>query len=445
MDVNKFDLWNDQQMRFKKALLEHDPHIWFPRLRGNMKEDDPTNWFIAFVPPSWGRWEEAVYGVHFDFTYGRPRRLPERIRLVIGVETIIQPSACQAFKEEVISRVNAAAISVPGFVLQAQPRKKLLETDPANPIPFNNQSWRIALDRYTTLQPLIEVIAAVARQYHERDAFAIKWISPPGGYLARFPIESYSWRVLSSTVCIKEIDRSVLLHGGSGIPDEIRFFFGIGNMTIGERRDIGLYHGGMPYEAHVLMDRPAAPRTQLRWNGPFSELLQEMFPGLRKAYLEDATTEGTVPKIRFVRRHVENRYDVEFIDPGDIESDIKVEAEEGFEPGREGKATWFYSKQYERNPANREKAIEIHGLSCVVCGFNFESSYGGWGRGYIEAHHTKPLSSLDEETVVNPETDLFPVCANCHRIIHRRRNRVLTIEEVRGMIQEQKPRLSDSM
>lgn len=73
MFMSEFDLLKDQQRRFKQALIDCDPHIWFPTLRGNLEADNPGNWFICFVPGSWGKWKEAVYGVHFDFIYARPR------------------------------------------------------------------------------------------------------------------------------------------------------------------------------------------------------------------------------------------------------------------------------------------------------------------------------------------------------------------------------------
>ncbi len=181
MDKGRFDLWRDQQKRFTEALLDYDPHIWFPPLRGSFEEDDPNNWFIAFVPPSWGRWKGAVYCVHFDFKYGRPPRYsPEQIRLVVGVETFRRASECQAFKKDVISAAETRKISLLGFFLQAQPRKKLLEVDPTDPILFNNQAWKISLERYTVLQPLVQVIATVARRYYDRGSFACQWVSPPG-------------------------------------------------------------------------------------------------------------------------------------------------------------------------------------------------------------------------------------------------------------------------
>ena len=69
----------------------------------------------------------------------------------------------------------------------------------------------------------------------------------------------------------------------------------------------------------------------------------------------------------------------------------------------EGKRVLYYLARYERNPKYREQAIKIHGLTCQVCGFNFERQYGSLGYGYIEIHHKKPLYLLDEEVVPDPE------------------------------------------
>jgi predicted HNH restriction endonuclease len=54
-----------------------------------------------------------------------------------------------------------------------------------------------------------------------------------------------------------------------------------------------------------------------------------------------------------------------------------------------------------------------------VCGFNFLRAYGEVGRGFIEAHHTKPVSTLEPDELVHVE-DLIAVCSNCHRMLHRR-------------------------
>ena len=123
-----------------------------------------------------------------------------------------------------------------------------------------------------------------------------------------------------------------------------------------------------------------------------------------------------------------------------VHEEIDIEDESPLDEGidgivtkgeKEGKVTEYYVTKYERNPRNRKGAIKIHGYKCMVCGFDFEKVYGEIGKGFIEVHHVKPLYDLDEEVVVNPETDLVCVCANCHRMIHKKKSTVLTIEELR--------------
>jgi 5-methylcytosine-specific restriction enzyme A len=58
-------------------------------------------------------------------------------------------------------------------------------------------------------------------------------------------------------------------------------------------------------------------------------------------------------------------------------------------------------------------------LICEVCGFDFAAMYGDRGDGFIECHHTTPLAELMPNTRTRL-SDLALVCANCHRMIHRR-------------------------
>lgn len=62
--------------------------------------------------------------------------------------------------------------------------------------------------------------------------------------------------------------------------------------------------------------------------------------------------------------------------------------------------------------------------SCVVCCKDF-----------IHVHHLKPISSLKKKYVINPETDLRPVCTNCHSIIHLS-SKPYSMEEVKGFIKK---------
>jgi 5-methylcytosine-specific restriction protein A len=77
-------------------------------------------------------------------------------------------------------------------------------------------------------------------------------------------------------------------------------------------------------------------------------------------------------------------------------------------------------KRIERNVALVKKVKEKKGYSCEACGINFEQVYGPLGKGYIEAHHLKPLASLKGTKVaMNPEVDFAVLCSNCHRMVHR--------------------------
>ncbi len=121
-----------------------------------------------------------------------------------------------------------------------------------------------------------------------------------------------------------------------------------------------------------------------------------------------------------------------------IEKNLKLNDNESFSVSwTEGKKLKYYVTKYERNPIYREQAIKIHGLTCEICGFNFETKYGRLGRDFIEVHHKKPLFSLDSEIVPNPEMDMICVCSNCHRMIHRHIGSVVETEELIELIKQQ--------
>lgn len=109
-----------------------------------------------------------------------------------------------------------------------------------------------------------------------------------------------------------------------------------------------------------------------------------------------------------------------------------------FESRPEGKKKAYYTTRYERDPRNRKEAIRIHGTTCNICGFDFKKTYGELGDGYIEVHHIVPLSDQDEEAVVDPATDLISVCANCHRMLHRYRDYIVSISELESIVESNK-------
>jgi 5-methylcytosine-specific restriction protein A len=57
------------------------------------------------------------------------------------------------------------------------------------------------------------------------------------------------------------------------------------------------------------------------------------------------------------------------------------------------------------------------------------------GKGFIEAHHTKPVETLVESSKTKLE-DLALLCANCHRMVHAARP-WLSIEALQKLLKQQ--------
>jgi 5-methylcytosine-specific restriction enzyme A len=95
-------------------------------------------------------------------------------------------------------------------------------------------------------------------------------------------------------------------------------------------------------------------------------------------------------------------------------------------------------RKIERNPKTSREVKKVRGYICEACGFDFKKFYGDLslnkkGEEYIEAHHLTPLSNLPEGKVLSfdPKKDFKVVCANCHRMIHRK-NPPYTINELKA-------------
>jgi 5-methylcytosine-specific restriction enzyme A len=78
-------------------------------------------------------------------------------------------------------------------------------------------------------------------------------------------------------------------------------------------------------------------------------------------------------------------------------------------------------RRIERNPRATKEAKRHHGVRCQACGIQFDERYGELGSGFIEAHHLRPISSLEEGMTVSYDiaADFAVLCSNCHRMIHR--------------------------
>lgn len=159
-------------------------------------------------------------------------------------------------------------------------------------------------------------------------------------------------------------------------------------------------------------------------NYPFARYRDEVRTN-QGAYLTYATTR--------LRRLIFQAAEIETAIPDN--GDRRAAHSSYAEGQRQKRETYFFS----RNPRLAAEAKRRFGYRCHICGFDFEKVYGSKGREFIECHHNNPLSERPEvEWTTEIETsveDVTVVCANCHRMIHRRRP-AYTIEEIRDAFQE---------
>lgn len=107
----------------------------------------------------------------------------------------------------------------------------------------------------------------------------------------------------------------------------------------------------------------------------------------------------------------------------------------------EGKKTQQLSTVKSRSKKIRDAALahyrdEDSHIRCAVCGFDFEEAYGSLGKDYIELHHEHPICQYSHEGVeqilADAVANMKPLCANCHRMIHRDSSLHLSVEALRA-------------
>lgn len=250
-------------------------------------------------------------------------------------------------------------------------------------------------------------------------------------------LSAFSWTINNKKTATKVLDKSAFLHKGTAIPVEIRPFFIEVDLKLGQKLQLNLLVGEEYFEAHIEMDTQESPRARLFWNSSFSKKLQKLFPYHYQMYKDDLKDSTSELFMRFNRIDGYKVYEVSFsgeLKQATILQDFQSEELEDKGFSKDGAVKEYYGKRYERDPANRKKAIKIHGITCKVCNFNFEEIYGERGSDFIEVHHRKPIHTFEGEAqLINPLTDLIPVCSNCHRMIHRRSDSVLTVEELKDI------------
>jgi len=130
--------------------------------------------------------------------------------------------------------------------------------------------------------------------------------------LVDFEYESHSWKIISDTVATKQMDKSSFKHHGTGIPVDIRKFFGIDTMNVGERREITLIQGILRYPAHFEMVNRKNPRTRLLWRIDLESYIRTTFPKWAENFEKDTKPQTSTPVMKFTKTNSKDNYSISF-------------------------------------------------------------------------------------------------------------------------------------
>ena len=170
---------------------------------------------------------------------------------------------------------------------------------------------------------------------------------------------------------------------------------------------------------------------EIEWLTRKEDIIDKEIKGGGYCYGGDTPRNVTCELSQTKYRSLEEKLQINFSKLLKNEKDL-IETEKNFQQIHdkevtfpEGKEVYRMHKSKERNIELVQKAKENYffidpKMKCEVCDISFLDKYGEIGRGFIEAHHTKPISELKAETETSI-TDLAFVCSNCHQMLHRRR------------------------
>jgi len=172
--VKSYNLFLDQKQRFVSELrrIDKDVKITIDPKKPNI--NNPGNWYMGFVPSSWGDFEQGMHGVHFEFAYYYEKTTRnEYVRFSVGIENPFTIMYRHQFKSEVIEAMNLRGISLPEFTIWPNAGvihgRKLIEYRVA----LDSHAWKNVIEKYKELTRtgFIGLVADFMKQYNDRGCF----------------------------------------------------------------------------------------------------------------------------------------------------------------------------------------------------------------------------------------------------------------------------------
>ena len=300
-------------------------------------------------------------------------------------------------------------------------RRTRIRLESGEEIPFRKIDYTVAKET-----AVVHILKDIINVDHVKKTYSlIKGSSPKKA--------TYSWKIINRNVVLKYVDTS-LYSQGTAVPIELYSFFELHDMDYGEKGEIYFYRGKKLYTCRKqkYQDRSG---IRIFWDSDLKKDIKREFKDIFLKLSNDQDSKSTFSKDGYLRfAKIKDNIHVSIISQKTVENDIEsIKIEDGIQY-KDGKRKSYYGHRYERDEKNRKKALELHGTSCFGCGFDFEEKYGNRGKGFIEVHHIKPLSHQKKEINIDPGKDLVPLCPNCHRMVHRFPDDILTIAQLRKII-----------
>jgi hypothetical protein len=203
------------------------------------------------------------------------------------------------------------------------------------------------------------------------------------------------------------------------------------------------------HEMRVRAGHSVESRRGITNQTVLSKFITQLRPDIKRAadfdkLLEKWLVNDSDELKNIILKHKTDRQDAELINNAFYkapESDILLAQEFGYDPNeeyfKEGKLKFrLHLKERKHRLVTDAKTLwnqrQNGKIICSICSFSFPDTYGEIGKGFIEAHHIKPISELKPDTKVT-KYDVVPVCSNCHSMLHRHRP-WLTTEQLHTIV-----------
>ncbi|TWB07180.1 MrcB family domain-containing protein [Bradyrhizobium stylosanthis] len=190
---------------------------------------------------------------------------------------------------------------------------------------------------------------------------------------------------------------------------------------------------GLPASRAELLRRAALMRTRLQFSERFQATPIDLQSALWRAQLYTA---GNIISARYDTRQLPSEAQLvadlrealtmyRFLRNAGgwtADDDIIRQAEEEGLPSKLIEAKRYrLHRSIERRAGNAAKVKKLQGTVCKGCDTRLSDVYGPVANGVIDAHHLKPMASLEANEIVelDPRTDFAVLCPNCHSIIHK--------------------------